>query len=113
VYDTTTGAAYFVNENDRGRTMSALRDRLSDEFQAPEILFRPAGLVLDHSFECLHFERAALAVRREGDSAAIGMLIPLVRSSLTDKIKAILGEGGDEVASGERSKSVVIDRHEF
>ena len=50
-------------------------ERLPDKLQAPEIVLRPAGFLLDHTFQRFPRERAPAAVHDYGDSPPIGVVV--------------------------------------
>ena len=90
---------------DLGPTVSVWRVFIStDEFQAPEVVLRPAGL-LDHALQRLAPERVAASVKDNRDSPPIGVIIHLVRSAAPIPGKPVAIEGGNNLADGDVPQS--------
>ena len=87
------------------------RGYLVDEFEPLEVVFGPAGLVLDHALERLPLECATCPVRGYRNAAAVGMSIALVRSNLANKIKTVTGKSCDEFAGRNRAEGALVNVH--
>ncbi|HEV2175101.1 MAG TPA: hypothetical protein VGR71_16125 [Nitrospira sp.] len=66
---------------------------LSEQLEAPEVIFRPAGFLLNHALQGFSPEGAAPAVKDDSDPSTVGMAIDLVRPVATIIAKPVTDEG--------------------
>ena len=83
----------------------------SNQFQSPQILFRPTGLRFDYALHRFQRERIAGPMRRHRYAPAVRMHVPLMGSRLADKTKAVALKGGDEFSRTERANATIVDGH--
>jgi hypothetical protein len=85
--------------------------RLGEEAEAAEVVFGPAGLILDHAFERFKRERIAGVMKRHRQAPAIGVTVTLVAPCLGAKEKAVANQGGDDLPSGQTAQLAVVNGH--
>jgi hypothetical protein len=79
------------------RLAAAVDLRLTDQLQSLKIVLRPMGLPLDHAFQGFGCEGISRRVKRDGDSAAVRVLVKVVGTGATVERKPIANQHGDNL----------------
>lgn len=88
--------------------------RSTDELQAPEVVLRPMGFLLDHAFERLGREGVGGLMKRHRHAPAVRMLkAPMTALALEARagIEAVADESGNNFAGGQAVEMGLFDAH--
>lgn len=94
-----------------GGPTEARRGELFQEIQAPQVVFIPLGLKLDHRLQHLDGEGLARGVERDRHPSTVNVMVLLVTAPLPPQIKAVTLEGADNLACRDGAERTVIERH--